>query len=288
MKATIDSKLIAILFLMNEINRLKNKIEEASLPIATEDENVIKNVISEIEIKYDLAFDSVRSKNDALEYEQALSKYVTYILNEDSENIYNEDEILLMKKSTSINNTSLKEYDFKFSHHISDILNGVKISSTGISEWLKNPDFIELFESNEVENYLCTKRVKLFNRTEYIIFYHAAKNDKSQQKELDLNSLFFIHYKNYSDMLSNPIRLFLFLLDNYGLEIECENKISRFVIEANSEQLKINLPANTLFYGQMQSKRIFNEVKKEMNNLIIFSYGIDVNKYLSDFNEKMI
>jgi hypothetical protein len=288
MRATIDSKLIAILFLMNEINRLKNNIEEASLPIATEDENVIKTVISEIEIKYDLAFDCVQSKNDALEYEQALSNYVSYILNEESENIYNEDEIHLMKKSKSINNTSLKEYDFNFSDHITDVLSGVKISSTGISDWLKNPDFIELFESNEVENYLCTKRVKLFNRAEYIIFYHATKKDKSQQKELDLHSLFFIHYKNYSDMLSNPIRLFLFLLDNYGLEIECEGKVSRFVIEANSEQLKMNLPANTLSYGQMQGKHIFNYDKKEMSNLIIFSYGIDLNKYLSDFNNNMI
>ena len=287
MKTTIDSKLIAILFLMNEINRLKNSIAETVVPVIADEGNMVDEVISDIKSNYNLSFNDVVNSEDALLYELALSDYISKVLDEHKK-LYNEDEIRLMKKSESVNPSILNTFRFNFSDHIVDILKGVKISSVGIQEWLRNPDHADLFKSNDVDNYLCTKHVKVIGGAEYIVFYHASKYPKLQTGTIDLQSLFFIHNKEYSDMLNSPVRLFLFLLDNYGLEIESQGKLTKFLIEANSNNMTMTMAKNSRSYGQMQGRNSISSETKIMEQLIIFSYGIDIDKYLKDFKERMI
>lgn len=287
MKSTIDSKLIAILFLMNEVNRLKNNIAESEVPIIAEEGNMVDEVISDIKSTYNLSFDDIVTKEDALRYESALSDYISEVLNKHNK-LYNEDEVKLMKKSERIDPSSLSTYRFNLQEHIFDILKGVKISSAGIQAWLKKPDHVDIFKSNNVVNYLCTKRVKVPNRAEYIVFYHANKHPELEENTLDIQSLFFIHYKEYSDMLNSPVRLFLFLLDNYGLEIESQGRTSKFLIEANSDNMSMKMAQNGRSYGQVYRKQSFSTETQQMQQLIIFSYGIDIDRYLKDFKEKMI
>jgi hypothetical protein len=289
MKQNIDAKLIAILFLMNEVSKIKNNLMETSTPKVIEDNNTIDEVIADIDDKYNLAYKNIKNPDQARQYELALSDYITYILRSNNK-IYNEDEINLMQKSKNIDNSSLNNFRFTYanSDFVRDIFNCTKTSSSGIRSWLISPDYISLFESNKIKNYLCTKKIKKISGEELILFYHISQGPNKQVNEGELTSIFFVHYNYFKDMLSNPVRLFLFILDNYGLEIECKGKISHFIIETFYENLNMKMSDKGRSFGQIQSRNVYNDNTRENNNLIIFSYGIDIDKYINEFNKRMI
>ncbi len=288
MNRTIDSKLIAILFLMNEMSRIKNRLE-VSTPVRVEDKSDVTLIIQEIKKQYNLNFDEVRTEDEAYAYDIALGKYLSKVLSE-SQPIYNDDEVKLIEKAFNADPSNFKDIDIKLEHdnHFHEVLKSINISSNGIYSWFKKPEYVHVFESSDSKNFLCTKTVRRTNGVKLIMFYHMHKDTKDIEEKYNISTVMFVPFAVFEDMLNNPVRLFLYLLDKYGIEITTEGgKKTHFLIEVNANQINWNV-SNGTSYFYINGKREYDNVRKEMDNIFIFCYGINIDEYLKDYKNNTI
>lgn len=288
MNITIDSKLTAILFLMNEMSRIKNKLE-AYIPARVEDKSNVRLIVDEIKNMYSLNFNEIKTEEEADAYDIALGKYLSKVLN-DSQPIYNDDEVKLIEKAVNVDPSNFKDIDIKLErdNHFHEVLKGVNISSNGIYSWLKNPEYVQVFESNYNKNYLCTKTVRKTSGVKLIMLYHMNRDPNDIKERYEIPTLLFVPFSDFEDMLNNPVRLFLYLLDKYGIEITTEDgRKTHFLIEVNANEINWNVSKGTSYF-YINGNREYDNVKKEMDNTFIFCYGINIDKYLYEFKNNMI
>jgi hypothetical protein len=291
MSATIDKQrilpfLYIITILNNKIQGLNNNY---NLPeISAADENLISTILL-VNKCTNLDFHKLNSQSEIIEYQTKAREILNKnILTNGESNIV--DEIYLIKNSNYFNTKILANEKFVLSELVKDTLKHINIPATNIESWLKSPDYVRVFENTYSKNFLCTKKIKLMNGVEKIIFYHINK----YLNHSDVDSLFIYNYRNFPDMLNNPIRFFLDILDNYGNDIITDKGKSRFILQENSNSLHLphakpeNNNKNGMICTQFSGSNILNTKSNVRENTIYFVYSVDTTKYILDYKNNIV
>lgn len=296
-----EHSLMAILFLMTELNNRrfgtndKNEIAQENVP---EKERIINYVKKEKGLDfYNL------DKRDLGNYEIILSDLITEVVNKTGSPSL-DDEVDLLEHIVEIHPEEFNFSEFQITKEDKSIIKSQGITLPGINNWLEDPDYVHLYNQDD-EHYLCTKKIKL-NGDYKILFYHGLRKKFDVNKDkIELKCIMTFNFNEFLDMYSNPVRLFLFIIDNYGIRFpvndqlksfylkieltetakEFQERIQKFMIDAiKSYPMKSNKGNNPIIYGFFINRDIFDNTKGYLS----FSYILDYCKYLNDLKNKMI
>lgn len=273
---TIDKQkqLTAILYILTELYNFRVGLKNDNIAVNV-DIDIKNEVIKEINSKFGLDFHNVKSLEDRLKYEEFVNKYLTLVLNS-NKNPNIDDEINLLKKTVSINPKEIRFKKPKIDKPVLDFLKIVKISTVGINSWFENPDYIKLLKTDEKLDYICTKKVKI-NGVSKILLYHISDD----LFNTEINSLFILNFIKFDDMLNNPIRLFLYVLNEYGVDIKINNTTKKFHLSIDSPANQIeflNLPKTHIVSGYFLGKQ-----NPKDNYKYTFAYAINIKEYTEDY-----
>ena len=233
-----EERLATILFMMDFLFMERTGTNTGMLTNVEENNDYKNTLISSIKKTSNLDFYHL-PKTQILEYEDILDKLASDIINETPNNSIQE-EIELIKKSVDADITLFEDIN-KIIHipFIKGILKTLSLSENQIANWLKKPDFSQLYKYENNEIFYCTKKIRLKNK-ETILFYILSNRlisvEDEIMKNIRLEDIFVVSYKRFNDMLSSPIRLFLNMIDEYGVEIELNGERKKIFLDTISDK----------------------------------------------------
>lgn len=278
---TNQKQLYTIIYLMNILsNRRLGLSEDVSLiHYYPEEIEKIKNVILE---KCDVDFDNIKDEIKIIEIEYFLKDYLIKLtkpyLNSDLE-----EEMMLLNNSIEIYKEQIdfKHLDIKIEIPAKLTLKKLGLTLSGIKSYIKNPDFIRLFEINSDKCIFCTKKIVINNKKK-LLFYHVLFHQiNGIIYSASLWAMVLLDYDKFEDMANSPVRIFLYLIDQYGFPIDYKNI---------SKKLYFN-------YNELISEKSVEIDNKIDNGYIVchgtkkttsFLYGFNLKEYLSDYKRNMI
>jgi hypothetical protein len=105
----------------------------------------------------------------------------------------------------------------------------------------------------------------------------------NQVIQYHLITLMLLDYDDFQDMLNSPVRLFLFLLDRYGLDITIEGQTKKlFYLKKYDRKIEwewISKPKA----GHLSWQAIETTENGERESSVNFLYGMDDEAYLKDY-----
>jgi len=288
MSATIDKqRILPFLYIITILNnRIQGLDNNYNLPeISATDENLISTILL-VNQSTNLDFYKIKSHSEIIEYQTKAREILnnTILTNNESTIV---DEVYLIKNSNYSDIKILSNEELILSSFVKDTLKRINIPTRDIENWLKSPDYVRVFENTYSKNFLCTKKVKLMTGVEKIIFYHITK----YMNQFDVNSLFIYNFRIFPDLLNNPIRFFLDILDNYGNDIITDKGKSRFILQENSKSLQLpnNMPKKKgLICTQFTGYNGLNTKLNIRENTIYFVYSIDTSNYILDYKNNIV
>lgn len=276
----IRKSMVAILYIMTELYNQRLGLNN-SIAAKDVDPTVKAEIIREINALSGLNYNNLITDEDKMKYEISISNYMTQLLNRFKDRSRINDEIELLKKSVSVDTKELKFHNIKLSESVIDCLKDIKISLIGINSWLEKPDFVMLFKTDHNRDFLCTKAIKI-EGVKKVLLFHVNIESLS----FEVKSLFVLNFQKFNDMLNNPIRLFLFMVNEYGIDITINNITKKFHIatESNDGKCEFHMPEkNPKIIGYTISKRI-----SPTKGVFHLAYGINLNMYVKDYRNRHI
>jgi hypothetical protein len=280
MEDTLKNKyLLMVLYLMNHYSNLRQGIEDTVPAVIEFYPQIIEKLNLDIERNCDIKLSDIETESDYLKIEKYLSSLLSKFLKSDLSSSI-EDEILLLKESSEMTKEQLIPANINIDKDLKDVLSHIKVTTSGIDSWLLTPDNIRYFKVGGNENLLCT-RVIHFGNVKRLLFYHMGINrlKSGYISQYHLISFFSLDYSKFEDMKNSPIRLFLFLLDTYGLELTCNNKTKKLFFRE-----RVGARVNVRQLGNSRKMFIcFQEFTFENEHYISFLYSVNIYSYLKDF-----
>ena len=288
MEATIrNNYLMMVLYLMNKISNMRQGINEDN-QVAKIYPDILEQITAEIKNTYSLDISCLKDKNEMLQAEELLGKLVSSIINNElTPSIA--DETQLVKDSVDLNPDELATTTFLIADGLKSYLKSMGISNADyIKPWFNKLDYCRYFKILDSQNILATKRISL-NGVSKILFAHIIihVDDKREIVQYEVTNLAIVNYIRFKDMFTSPVRLFLYLLDEYGLDINYNGKVKKLFYkeEITDENATISWSSKS----KLLSAGIQNIKDKENNkNYLIFVYGFDYENILEDYKSKAI
>ncbi|KAA6346149.1 hypothetical protein EZS27_006319 [termite gut metagenome] len=286
MNAQKEHFLFTILYLMSEYSNKRQGIKEITNVDIYPSTSVVDAITNHILGKYQFNLNNISSPEEYLKAETYLGEYLSDIIRGDlSASI--EDENLLLTESIEVTKDYFIPAEIKeIQQHIKNIFSEIKITLSGINSFFLHPDYIRYFKIEQNENLLCTKVIP-YKNTKKILFYHMyIYRILSDITGYDVSIALVVDYDKFKDMLSSPVRLFLFILDNYGIDIDLNGETKKLFFRTKKS------PDNTHINVTVQSKQYytcFQQFKDDNNETYLsFLYGINVATYIDDFKRNEI
>lgn len=249
---------------------------------------ILEKITAEIKDTYSLDISCLKNKDEMLQAEELLGKLITSIMNNELTSSI-ADEAQLVKDSEDLNPSELSTTTFSIADGLQNYLKNISISNVEyIKPWFNKLDYCRYFKILDSENILATKKISL-NGIQKILFAHIIIHidDKRKHVQYEVTNMVIVNYTKFKDMLTSPVRLFLYLLDEYGLDINYNEKVKKLFYkeEVTNEQSTISWSSKS----KLLSAGIQKIKDKENNkNYLIFAYGFDYEKILRDYKLKVI
>lgn len=288
MEATIrNNYLMMVLYLMNKISNMRQGIKEDN-QVAKIDSDILEQITAKIKETHSLDISCLKNKDEMLLAEELLGKLVSSIINNKLTTSI-ADETQLVKDSMDLNPNELSTTTFSIADGLKSYLKSMGISNADyIKPWFNKLDYCRYFKILDSENILATKRISL-NGISKILFTHIIihVDDKREIVQYEVTNIAIVNYTRFEDMFTSPVRLFLYLLDEYGLDINYNGKVKKLFYkeEITDENATISWSSKS----KLLSAGIQNIKDKENNkNYLIFVYGFDYENILEDYKSKAI
>ena len=276
-----------VLYLMNKISNMRQGIKEDN-QVAKIDSDILEQITAKIKETHSLDISCLKNKDEMLLAEELLGKLVSSIINNKLTTSI-ADETQLVKDSMDLNPNELSTTTFSIADGLKSYLKSMGISNADyIKPWFNKLDYCRYFKILDSENILATKRISL-NGISKILFTHIIihVDDKREIVQDEVTNIAIVNYTRFEDMFTSPVRLFLYLLDEYGLDINYNGKIKKLFYkeEVTDENATISWSSKS----RLLSAGIQNiKDKKNNKNYMIFAYGFDYEKILKDYKLKVI
>lgn len=288
MEATIrNNYLMMVLYLMNKISNMRQGINEDN-QVAKIYPDILEQITDEIKKTHSLDISCLKDKDEMLQAEELLGKMVSSIINNElTPSIA--DETQLVKDSVDLNPDELSTTTFSIADGLKNYLKSIGISNADyIKPWFNKLDYCRYFKILDSENILATKRISL-NGVSKILFAHIIihVDDKRKIVQYEVTNIAIVNYIRFEDMFTSPVRLFLYLLDEYGLDINYNGKVKKLFYkeEVTDENATISWSSKS----KLLSAGIQNiKDTKNNKNYLIFVYGFDYENILKDYKLKAI
>lgn len=281
-----DKKLKTISYMMKNLSyRHRGFIVEDPSPYP----EIQKSIIDDIKTKHGLDFYNLQIDpsmvNDTFsKYELILTDYISNLIDSPVSPI-EDDEIFLIKNSRETNPSLLKDTPVDFDP---SFFRNLKISVTSTEQWFKTPEFMRVIEIKGKLFILCTRTIWVNNVKKILLFQGNLDVFSSSITKNTIISYFVFPYNTYKDMLSSPIRLFIWILDNYGMIMEISGVKKKLFLELEmdlSDSIITKLINNeNKGQGSVYNFNIYPIYRdgKEYQR-ILFHYGISTDMYINDY-----
>lgn len=285
MEATLKKDyLLIVLYLMTYLaNKRQGILEETKLPVV-KNPHALNDVVEYIKANYHVDVYDISTSEDIMNAESILGQYLSDLTRKDSNN--SQDEMLLLRDSVDITKEQLLDVSYEVGEGVELLFKDISIPNIKlIISWFKTPDYARYFKIEESENIIATKVVTI-NGIKKILFFHMVpkRTNGSVYKYEVLNAL-IISYTKFSDMLSSPIRLYLYLLDEYGIDITIGNETKKLFYKKEynpSEKVKMKSKSVNFYYGLQR----YQDTKGKF--YYTFVQAFDYSAYLKDYKNKTI
>ncbi|MDD3507416.1 MAG: hypothetical protein PHY27_03190 [Parabacteroides sp.] len=282
--ATKNQYMLMVLYLMTKFSNQRQGIETKNSEVSIQYPIVLKNIIASINEEYHFDLNSVITDKECLMAESYLSTYLTFIVKNDVPPSI-EDERILLKESIEITKEQLVPANVVLDKYLKEIFINLNISLAAIDSWFLSPDYIRYFKIEDIENIIAT-RIITYKGTKKILFYHMnLQKNFPYEKEYKVCTSLIFDYEMFEDMISSPIRFYLFVLDRFGIDMDLNGVIKKLFFDVklpNKYSINVNSKSNRLYSCWQTYKNSKGE------NCLSFVYSIDVESYLHDFKKKLI
>ena len=283
MKATTKEQyMFAILYLMTKFANQRQGIQEDT-DLTVQCSSALEDVVLFVNRNYGFDLSSVNTQEECLKAESILGEYLSYIMEEDVPSSI-EDENMLLKESIELKKEDLTSAKIKLNDHVKDLLSNLKISKSAIASWFLTPDYIRYFNIDNNENIIATKVISNGNSRKILLYHMRAIRYFSTIEEYDVLMALIFDYKMFEDMLSSPIRLYLFALDRFGIDIDLNGTIKRLFFKTKrilETSIKVESKSKMLFTN-------WQNTDSKQGRYLSFLYGIDLASYLKAFKNREI
>lgn len=279
-----EQYLFMVLYLMTKFSNKRQGIQEKANDITVQYPLILNDIISSIYCKYHFDLNSVTTNDDCLKAESILSNYLSSIVKDDLSSSI-EDESMLLRESIELKKEELIPAKVILNNELKELFSKLKISKSAIESWFLTPDYIRYFKVQKNENILAT-RIIPYKSTKKVLFYHMnVQRNFSSIYEYKICTTLVFDYELFKDMISSPVRLYLFILDRYGINMNLNGEVKKLffkVKQPSQSSIKVNSKSNNLY----TCWQTFNTPQGE--NYLSFVYSIDLESYLLDFKKREI
>jgi len=236
------------------------------------------------EIYKKINIDIFRSKliAEILLYERELdclfSNYSSANIIEDKEL---EDELFLLKSYIKVEKTYFSDNNLSINDKFKkDLKQKISVSAPTIFAAAKNPDYLHRIEDSDYGDNFFASAVE----RNVILIYHLAIN-RENNKLVDIQNVLTFNISKYRNMISNPTRLFLNVLDDYGIDITINNETRRFFkyVKILKENARGDLSLiNAENVGKDNFSMQANFMTTEYGAIVKYAYGINSTIYMRE------
>jgi|GEM_PF-4899387 hypothetical protein len=227
------------------------------------------------------------NKNDYIKYELALTDTLSKVLsNPLQRNI--EDELFLINKSVNVQ-LPIPQCNVTIDEPLKKRLKRLGLTMAGISFYYLNPDYVSLVQLKNVEYLIETKKIKVGLSKDFKILISLVQIIRSfgNIKSYKVADSYLLHFDKMESLYSSPVRLFLHLLNMYGVFMEFNGIKKKFFINVEEK----NIPDSAIFKivtpGKGRTLKIEGnpifEGKKQVGIWIPFAYLYDMELYMKDY-----
>ncbi len=274
---------------------------ESSLIITPE----LKALASDIFKDKENVFFESRNMNSFYELDNILSNYISIITTNYFKKRIISDEIELLKSSYRVTpgflnkqNLKLEEIDtvtsnyFNAPRYISakEFLNYYNMPIDDIVGSVQDSKDIERIDNENMKNsalLFLTNKIEYQLKTKILLAIVAVPN--ARDGIYYLSSVFLFDFDDFADMKSSPVRLFLKLLDYYGINITIHGKTQKFWHYEVLGNLKGRFNHSELHYDLKSKPRMASLLgHTKFADKIGFVYGINFLKYFQDLKNGRI
>jgi hypothetical protein len=240
------------------------------------------DIIHKFEKEYNLNWDDLSLKNLPV-FEEFLDDEITKIADHGIIDYPVDDEIKLIRDGIELDVNYFREYDFKLGENVKPFLAQYKFSKMDILDGIRNP--VQIFQFNN-GSFLIKTRHRINSDDPWSVV-GLLNIEKQGVKTVTIHSYIATH-ESLTEGYS-AIRLFLSLLNWYGVKLNFNGKVKKFFYE------EFNPGNNIDFSNLFQSEKPSNNTTLFMNirtgyvsATIAFLYGFNTNLYFSEFKRKEI
>lgn len=279
-----EQYLFMVLYLMTKFSNQRQGIQEQTNDVTVQYPLILNDIISYVYSKYNFDLNSVITNDDCLKAESILSNYLSSIVKDDLSSSI-EDERMLLRESIELKKEELIPAKVILGSEWKELFSNLKISKSAIESWFLTPDYIRYFKVQKNENILAT-RIIPYKSTKKVLFYHMSiQRHFSDIHEYKVFTTLVFDYELFKDMISSPVRFYLFILDRYGIDMNLNGEVKKLffkVKQPSQSSIKVNSKSKKLYSCWQR----FNNPQGE--NYLSFVYSIDLESYLHDFQKREI
>lgn len=286
MEATLKKDyLLIVLYLMTYLaNKRQGVIGDIKLP-AVNHPDTLNNVLTDIKEKYNIDVYKVSSTEDIMRAESILGQYLSSLsMSKDSSSSF--DEMLLLRDSIDITKEQLSDVEYDIEEGVVHLFKDMNIPNIDlVKSWFSTPDFARYFKIEDSENIIATK-VVVVNGIKKILFSHMLVNrNRGIVIGYNVVNALIVSYYKFSDMFSSPIRLYLYLLDEYGIDITIGDETKKLFYKKELKQddtIKLEHSSKNFYYGLQRYQ------SSDGSYYYTFVQAFDYSLFLKDYLNKNI
>jgi len=253
----------------NDFNK-SDQIGKAALQINKEIDNTHRINIFQIE-----EIDQIR------EYETYLDEHLAnYLYKFGKYNLNFDDEIELIEKSELISTRDLSTFKINIVRNFTDYLSSKNLPFLD-STILKSSACAVYRGNDDIHHYLITSKSKDIGNVKLILL-HAFNEKQRDPDGLWINFVFGLEDGTYGNLIHDPTRIFLQVIDKHAVEFDYGNYTKKFILNYPLKSQPINLNFLTDTVNSNVTELIFSidVYRSYFASAYNFIYAIDKREYL--------
>lgn len=284
MEATLKKDyLLIVLYLMTYLaNKRQGIIDDLKLP-AVNHPDALNNVLADIKDKYNIDVYEVSSTEDIMHAESVLGQYLSSLSKSKNSSI---DEMLLLRDSIDITKDQLLDVRYDVGEGVVHLFKDMNIPNIDlVKSWFASPNYARYFKIEDSENIIATKVVDVKGIKKILFSHMIVKRSKGIIIRYNVANALLVSYSKFFDMLSSPIRLYLYLLEEYGIDITIGNETKKLFYKKefkSNEKVELAASSGNLFYGMQRYQA------PDGSYYYTFVQAFDYSLYLKDYLNKNI
>lgn len=269
------------------------------------DANCRDQIIAIIKEQHNKDFYQVMASENVeamLEYENLLSNYLNELLRQYTNPESIDDNLKILDISHDISTLDIfKGKSIEIGGNVESAFRKIKESRNHIKGYINEPDYLSIIDPDflskgitPMSDFILTKKVQDRNGTESIFFAMLSIDRKHIVERIDVDLALLLNYKMNEVRFNSPIKMFLYLLNRYGIELEIDGIQKKIFFKEDIAKEKISNIINTFINNLKQKKRQHNVYfrwsgkEREEEKVLDFAFGFDYEKYVKEYNNGVI